>query len=486
MTDAEARPGQHIGIAISGGGHRATIWGLGSLLYLVDVDKHREVAAITSVSGGSITNGVVAHEVDYPSVDVRTFDRKLGPLVRHVADVGLFFWGPSTNAYVVSLFAGVAIGVFALLAGIVLLCIDGLSSRSGLTVVGAVVVLGLVAHFFELRSSVVDRALARTHFSRDGKATRLADVARSIDHVMCATELQSGEHLYLSPRFLYSYRIGQGRPDQLRLSTAVQASACLPGAFAPRRLPTAPHGFTGGVGDGASARAVLLTDGGVYDNMADQWLDGLDARLRHAAALPAVGRHVDEVVVVNGSTPVPWTGMRRAHLVLLGELATMMRVSSVMYQVTTERRRFAQVREWDEQQQALDHGRSAGQRGALVSIAQSPYTVADSYLHATSWPERAERARAVLDLLGDDPVTRTSWEERARASAGVATVLRKLGRPTTIDLLEHSYILSMCNLHVLLGYPLGPLPARERFERMLNPAPSDESVTSGITAAGEP
>ena len=478
MTEPEARAVQHVGVAISGGGHRATIWGLGTLLYLVDVGKHREVAAIASVSGGSITNGVVAHEVDYPTVDEATFDRKVAPLVRHVADVGLFFWGPATNAYVLSLFAGVSIGLLGLVVGAVLLCLDGLSWRSGTTLLGAIVVLGLAARFFEQRSAVVDRALAQTHFSRDGQATRLGDVARSIDHVMCATELQSGEHLYLSPRFLYSYRVGQGRPEQLRLSTAVQASACLPGAFAPRRLSTASYGFSGGVGGGASAQVVLLTDGGVYDNMADQWFDGLDARLRHAATLPAVGRQVDEVVVVNGSSPVPWTELRRAHLVLLGELATLMRVNSVMYQVTTERRRFSLVHDWDQAQRARDEGASAGARGALVHIAQSPYTVADYYRRATAWPDRAERARAVLDLLGDDPAARRRWEDITVASTRVPTVLRKLGRQTTIDLLEHAYTLSMCNLHVLLGYPLGPLPSRERFERLLGPSADVPARTS--------
>lgn len=467
MTEPTPKPRQHVGVAISGGGHRATMWGLGTLLYLVDAGKHREVATMSSVSGGSILNGVVAHEVDYPAVDQRTFDHKVAPLVRHAADVGLFFWGPSTNAYVISLFAAVGVGVLTLVVGVVLLCIDGLTWGSGMTALGALAVLALAAQFFELRSKVVDRALARTHFSRDGKATRLADVARSIDHVVCATELQSGEHLYLSPRFLYSYRIGQGRPRDLRLSTAVQASACLPGAFSPRRLKTASYGFTGGMGGGANAPHVVLTDGGVYDNMADQWLDGLESRLRRSPTLPAVGRSVDEIIVVNGSSPVPWTTMRRARLVLLGELATLMRVNSVMYQVTTERRRFSLVHEWDEVQRALERGPASGQRGAFVHIAQSPYTVADYYRHSTSWPDRAERARSVLELLGDDTAARKRWEELARASREVPTVLRKLGHKTTVDLLEHSYTLSLCNLHVLLGYPLGPLPTRDRFERLL-------------------
>lgn len=455
---------QHIGVAISGGGHRAAIWGLGTLLYLVDSGKHREVAAISSVSGGSITNGVVAHETDFPTTDPRTFDTNVTPLVRHIADTGLFFWGPATNAYVISVLAGLTLAVLALLAGIALLCAEGLSPRAGGTLLASAVLLALVARWFARRSDVVDRALARTHFTRAGQPTRLADVHRSVDHILCATELQSSDHLYLSPRFLYSYTIGLGTPADMRLSTAVQASACLPGAFSPRRLKTAGYRFHGGHGPGAQARELLLTDGGVYDNMADQWLDNLDARLQRETPPPAQGTHIDQVIVANASAPQDWQPLRRARLVLLGELATLQRASSVMYQVTTERRRTALVRQW----QAAAYPQT-GQQGVLVHIGQTPYTVADKYRNSAN-PERAERADAVIALLGDDCDAREAWDTKAKASIRVPTVLRKLGQRPTLDLLEHSYVLAMCNLHIILGYPLLPPPTRERFVGLLGAA----------------
>ena len=49
-----------VGVAISGGGHRAGLFGLGVLLYLADAGKNRDVACVSSVSGGSLTNGYVA------------------------------------------------------------------------------------------------------------------------------------------------------------------------------------------------------------------------------------------------------------------------------------------------------------------------------------------------------------------------------------------------------------------------------------------
>lgn len=48
------------GVALSGGGCRAAIFGLGVLLYLADIGANRRVSAISSVSGGSILNGFVA------------------------------------------------------------------------------------------------------------------------------------------------------------------------------------------------------------------------------------------------------------------------------------------------------------------------------------------------------------------------------------------------------------------------------------------
>src|SRR5580692_3506414 len=91
-----------IGVALSGGGHRASVWGVGLLLYLADVGRHHDVGVIASVSGGSITNGVVAHEMDYGQADAAGVRAGIRSLLRHIAYTGLFFWGPSTNLYVVA------------------------------------------------------------------------------------------------------------------------------------------------------------------------------------------------------------------------------------------------------------------------------------------------------------------------------------------------------------------------------------------------
>src|SRR2546427_181570 len=42
-----------VGVALSGGGHRASVWAAGLLLYLADAGRNGDVGAIASVSGDS-------------------------------------------------------------------------------------------------------------------------------------------------------------------------------------------------------------------------------------------------------------------------------------------------------------------------------------------------------------------------------------------------------------------------------------------------
>jgi predicted acylesterase/phospholipase RssA len=456
-----------IGIALSGGGHRSTIWGAGVLLYLADAGRHADVGVIASVSGGSILNGVVAHEMDYPLSDAHDMRTKLRPLLGHVAYTGLFFWGPSTNAYVLTVLALAGLGAAGFLAGLIMAFVSGAGLWSGLVLVVSLLVLWGAVAVFGRRSAVVDNALARTHFSRNGRPTRLADVERSLDHVMCATELQAGEHFYFSPTFLYSYPFGCGHPADLRLSTAVQASACLPGAFAARRLAARAHQFrrSPSVTEPASIPdQMLLTDGGVYDNMGDQWLDGLAGRVRGNANLPVKAAVLDQVIVVNSSARVPWTGVRANWLPIRDELTSLARVKDVQYAVSTSTRRHYLIAGWDAAATA-----GSGTQGALVHIAQSPFEVIDAYRHADArWPQRSQRARQALEWLGDTAESRARWAQVAASNANVPTVLRKLGPDATARLLWHSYVLAACNLHVILdGFPLPPQPPAEQEFRTL-------------------
>ena len=81
-----------IGVALSGGGHRASLFGLGVLLYLGDAGKLPEVTSLASVSGGSLTNGFVAQTVDLTRADDGgTFERAMAPFARQLAQGGTLF-----------------------------------------------------------------------------------------------------------------------------------------------------------------------------------------------------------------------------------------------------------------------------------------------------------------------------------------------------------------------------------------------------------
>ena len=457
-----------IGVALSGGGHRATIWGIGVLLYLSDAGRQDDVGVIASVSGGSIANGVVAHEMDYAQASAEEVRARLRPLLRHVAYTGLFFWGPSTNAYVITLLSVLGLGFLAFTAGLIMAFIGGATIWPGVVLIASLAALAAGVALFARRSAVVDAALARTHFSRDGRATKLMEVARSLDHVMCATELQSGEHFYFAPTFLYSYRFGHGRPAGLRLSTAVQASACLPGAFAARRLATAPHEFQRSPSvtePPMVSDQMLLTDGGVYDNMADQWLDGLASRMSENPRLQVMAPALDEMIVVNSSAGPHWAPVPGSWLAIRNELNTLARVKDVQYAVSTSTRRHQLVTDWNAAAE-LGHGA----RGALVHIAQSPFEVPDAFAKAAGTPqERSARAQEALGWLGDTEDNRRVWAEVTRQNRAVPTVLRKLGPGPTARLLWHAYVLAACNLHVIGdNFPLpAQLPAEADFRSLL-------------------
>lgn len=545
MPDGSAGPSdQRIGVALSGGGHRATMWALGALLYLVDVGRNRDVVAISSVSGGSIANGVVAHDVDFVSTDPEQFRERLRPLVRHVAHKGLFFFGRRTNGYVrllmslvtvltvaTLLLVGLAVALAAgavsaparpqqlqlwhvglvvvvvgaglaqamakvgrkagvapdrwLVGGLVSVAIVG-AAMVGARVAGVVVavpaataagwlvivwVVAFVAclWLFERRSEVADRALAQVHFGGADPTCLAAMPPRAVTHVFCATELQSGNHAYFAPRFVYTYRHGLATPPPaLRLSTAVQASACLPGAFVPRRLDVSDYAFDRSHLEGSERvppdppSHMVLSDGGVYDNMADQWFQGYRTRV---ARLPALGdaAHppVDLLLVVNASAGWRWRSMGSSPLRSLRELTGLLRAKSIMYDATTSHRRFGLVARFE---QAVARG--TGMRGALVHIPQSPYRVARAFANDAD-DGRRTRAAEVLDHLGAD--NEDAWDAATLANTEVDTVLRALGPETTVRLLRHAYTLAMCNAHVLFGWGLLPVPEPAELAEWIGP-----------------
>ena len=82
MTERVAERTRRIAIALSGGGHRASLFGLGVLLYLADAGRNRDVMSVSSVSGGSLANAWLAQRGDYSNLTPEELESRIvGPLL---------------------------------------------------------------------------------------------------------------------------------------------------------------------------------------------------------------------------------------------------------------------------------------------------------------------------------------------------------------------------------------------------------------------
>lgn len=438
-----------IGVALSGGGHRAALFGLGVLAYLVDAQKNADVITITSASGGSITNGFVGQGLDFSRTRPMDFDRAVKPLVSRIALKG------TSTLYVAYLAILALVALVATLAPFLL---------SGLVLAkfaAWLVVIAALGHAASLRGKVFAWELARELFSPNRTVTPLKELQRQpVNHIICTTDLHAGESIYFSGSFVYSYRFGWGNPGDLPLYVAVHASAAFPFAFPVVWLPTARHGFTGGR-DTKMGRIgrLALTDGGVYNNLAEQWFIGMENRIRQNPGNPHL-RPVDDLIVVNASGRLESEAQNRLRLSLLGELLALKRIILVLYDNgNTVRSRLA----YDAFAAADRSGR--GLRGVILVISRSARAVPQDFYKDAD--DRGARARDVLVLL-DEGGRREHWEDLAVRCAAVSTTLGKLGRDKAVDLVEHGYILAMTSLHVILNYPLLKLPNRQRFEQLVS------------------
>lgn len=447
-----------IGIALSGGGHRASLFGLGVLLYLADSGKNREVVCISSVSGGSLTNAYVAQAGRFSSMRPEEFRAVAAAFARQLAERGTLWASWLTVLYVVALGIGVAIAVGAWFLPF------HWAVRLGLFLL-ILVAWGLLA---SLRGRVCGRAFRKSLFSPEGQPTLLGDIEQDgIDHVLCATELHTGEHLYFSGGFVCSYRFGWGIPGRLPLHVAVQASAAFPGAFPPKWLRAREHRFERWEDDRSrDAGYLVLADGGAYDNMADQWLQGVRQRKERLRPLADQLKEPDELLIVNSSASMDWLPTWLLGIPLLGEVCSLLRTISVLYDNTTTYRRLLLV---DRFERASAEGKAP--RGALVTIDQSPSKVPLFFLSESDrYPERAERAKGFLSQFAEND--RAYWKQIARTNAEVKTTLSALGVETSARLILQGYAVAMANLHVVLGYPLLDMPDLEAFVSICCATPS--------------
>ena len=237
-----------IGIALSGGGYRATLFGLGSLQRLNDAGLLGRLDRVTSVSGGSILAGVLAYrwkQLDFIDGRALNFNELVVDPVRafcsRTIDVG----------------AGIK---------------------------GALMPFRSAGDFLAAR---YDEDLFDGAMLKDIPDASLPGNPRFIFY---ATSLQTGRSFRFRQDFLADYLLGINRRAQVKLSTAVAASSAFPPLFSPIEFDTEAADWQQGspAPELAALRGhVVLTDGGVYDNMGlESLVDNVDIVLVSDAGAP--------------------------------------------------------------------------------------------------------------------------------------------------------------------------------------------------------
>ncbi|MET0144332.1 MAG: hypothetical protein ABW328_06050 [Ilumatobacteraceae bacterium] len=272
---SRSTPHGDFAVALSGGGHRATLFSIGALMALVDRGLNAGVVQISSVSGGSIANAFVAQRCRFDVLAPGELDPIAAELVGTIVDRGVL-----SRAWI-----SFVIGLAVVIGG---------ASGTALWLLGGPAVLAVLVALFVAFGAllpsglVVQRLLARRYFSPAGVAGRLGDLAdRDVEHVFCSTDLVLGQPVNFSTwdggtawRMTGEGRVGEvfgaaaaryGAGD-LSLAEVVRASSAFPG-IPPLRLRSdsklgAPQRRPRDVDDATARPGVLfLADGGLWNNL---------------------------------------------------------------------------------------------------------------------------------------------------------------------------------------------------------------------------
>jgi NTE family protein len=207
-----------LALCLSGGGYRAMLFHLGVLWYLSDAGYLPKLARISSVSGGSITSGVLALSWTKLMAGAAFEPTVVAPIRK---------------------MAGTTIDVGAILGG----------------------VFG--------PGPVSDRIIARYREILFGDHT-LQDFPDAPRFVINATNVQTGSLFRFSKPYIGDWQIGRYLNPARAVAEAVAASSAFPPVLSPVRIEFGPDDFSTDPGPchrPPFTTDVVLTDGGVYDNM---------------------------------------------------------------------------------------------------------------------------------------------------------------------------------------------------------------------------
>jgi hypothetical protein len=472
LTDGDRK----VAVAISGGGYRAAAWGLGVLWALVDTGINRDVTMISSVSGGSLTNAYTAQGTPFRTYHAQAFDSAARKLADRLAGRPRFFT-IAIRGTLVAAGAGIVLAHLGWMSGllgaavIVVVCgvIGAMGSKDLLCsrfetwlyfdallavvafivwawpspwlVATGVIGLGICA---QARGPLVGWSMGRSLQHLTGtRVSTLGDMNPEPLHVILATELRAGHHACFARDFVYCYDLGLGRKPSLPVRVALQASANLPGAFPTRWIRTAGMDFVGGC---HHVKYLATTDGGVYDNMADQWPIGLPDRIARLSRKPAITSRPDRrtvldrlaeqapnfVVVANASGALGFRRVGRGAIPIIGELLGLLQVKDVLYDNGTSVRRKALIDAFDRDEPT----------GTLIHIASTPDALTQQV--DPDGNPRIGQALAYIQRWGNHNV----WKQRAKAAKAVGTQLWPIGAEKTHNVITCAYVQTVVNLYL--------------------------------------
>lgn len=206
------------------------------------------------------------------------------------------------------------------------------------------VVFFIAASLYQYRTTLSIKLLEECFFMMNGKPVKLKDCvpSRALP-LFCTTDLQAGTNFYFTPKFIYGYYYGHADPGEFRLGQAAMASAAFPVAFAPCVFDISKCKFEGKPHNGVDGKTLYLSDGGVYDNLGEQWARGYWDRLSHWRSLPSLNPAPSQMIIINSSPSqtfqeIPWG----AKIPTLGEIVYIfLNMNVLLYAVTNARLRAA-------------------------------------------------------------------------------------------------------------------------------------------------
>ncbi|HEX9988953.1 MAG TPA: patatin-like phospholipase family protein [Chloroflexia bacterium] len=251
-TPKVKRPAHGVALCLSGGGYRAMLFHLGALWRLNQLGYLPKLSRVSSVSGGSITAGVLAmawDKLDFTEggvVDARQFNAEIVTPLRRLASKTIDIW----------------------------------------SVLGGMFMGGTVSTYVS--------AYYNRYVFNDLSLKNLP-TGTAPDFIFNASNLQSGVLWQFSRDHAGDYRVGWLRKPDVSVARAVAASSAFPPFLAPATYKFDPNTQPFGRGPHSDLNCepyttdVLLVDGGVYDNL----------------GLETAWKYYDTVLVSDGGGKMP-------------------------------------------------------------------------------------------------------------------------------------------------------------------------------------